>query len=66
MLTRDELIKCALEHSDHAVGYAFCKALGVLHLVGKRRADNVYEDAIDRDVLECFNNYESPMNKRFA
>lgn len=65
MVTREYLVQCALTHSHRSVGYAFCKALGLLHLIGKVRGKTIYVEKRDSSVMECFVNKQNPVDLRF-
>lgn len=65
MVTHDYMVRCALRHSHRSVGYAFCKALGILHLVGKNQGNVVYKDTRYTGIKECFANKQNPIDIRF-
>lgn len=65
MVTRDYLVQSALRHSHKSVGYAFCKALGVLHLIRRTAGTSTYERRHFEGVLECFKNKANPSDIRY-
>lgn len=65
MVTRDYLVKSALRHSHRSMGWAFCKALGVLHLIKRPNGTPVYERRRFEGVLGCFMNKTNPSDVRF-
>lgn len=65
MVTRDYMVRSALRHSHRSVGRAFCKALGVLHLVGSKHGKSIYEEHSMDGLMECFANRANPNDIRF-
>lgn len=65
MVTRDYMVQSALRHSHRSVGRAFCKALGVLHLVGMERGESIYKEHRTDGLMECFANKTNPCDIRF-
>lgn len=65
MVTRDYMVRSALMHSHRSVGRAFCKALGVLHLVGSKHGKSIYEEHRTDGLMECFANKANPNDIRF-
>ena len=65
MATRDEMVQSALRHSHRSVGYAFCKALGVLHLIRRTRGVLFYERERLDGLMECFMNKTNPNDIRY-
>lgn len=65
MVTRDEMVQSALRHSHRSVGRAFCKALGVLHLIGRPREAVACERERLDGLMECFMNKANPNDIRF-
>ena len=65
MVTREEMVQIALRHSHRSVGRAFCKALGVLHLIRRTDGKSTYERRHFEGILECFKNKANPSDILF-